>query len=100
MKALRLATAILLVTSATSAWSIDFARGQRLYNQHCASCHGITGIPVMPETPNLAMREGMNQPDFMLMQTLKMGKKAMPPYLGLLKDEELLDIIQYTRMMR
>lgn len=100
MKTLRLATAILLVTAATSAWCIDLARGQRLYNQHCASCHGITGIPVMPETPNLAMREGMNQPDFMLMQTLKMGKKAMPPYLGLLKDEELLDIIQYTRMMR
>jgi mono/diheme cytochrome c family protein len=100
MKALRLAAAVLLFTSASAAWSIDLARGQRLYNQHCASCHGITGIPVTPETPNLAMREGMNQPDFMLMQTLKMGKKAMPPYLGLLKDDELLDIIQYTRMMR
>jgi cytochrome c6 len=100
MKTVRLTTAVLLFASATAAWSIDLARGQRLYNQHCASCHGITGIPITPETPNLAMREGMNQPDFMIMQSLKMGKKAMPPYLGLLRDEELLDIIQYTRMMR
>lgn len=100
MKSLRLATAVLLCTAASAAWSIDLARGQRLYNQHCASCHGITGIPVTPQTPNLAMREGMNQPDFMLMQVLKMGKGTMPPYLGLLRDEELLDVIQYTRIMR
>ena len=101
MKAFRIAAAsAALCLVAGSAWSIDLVRGQRLYNQHCASCHGITGIPLTPQTPNLAMREGMNQPDFMLIQTLKMGKGTMPPYLGMLKDEELLDIVQYTRMMR
>jgi cytochrome c6 len=56
--------------------------------------------PVMPEAPNLSMREGMNQPDVVIMQSLKMGKKNMPPFFGRIKDQELLDIIQYVRTMR
>lgn len=85
---------------ASPVWAVDLLAGQRLYNVHCASCHGVTGIPVTPETPNLAMREGMAQPDMVLMQTLKVGKKAMPPYFGLLKDQDLLNIISYIRTMR
>ena len=96
----RIATTVLLLAAATSSSAIDLARGQRLYNLHCASCHGITGIPVMPGTPNLAMREGMNQPDVVIMQSLKMGKKNKPPFFGRLNDLELLDVIQYTRNMR
>lgn len=96
----RIVTILLLFAAASSAMAVDLARGQRLYNQHCASCHGITGIPVMPETPNLAMREGMNQPDIVIMQSLKMGKKNKPPFFGRLNDQELLDVIQYTRTLR
>lgn len=95
--------AALVVTgfcAASSAWAVDLLAGQRLYNLHCASCHGVTGIPITPETPNLALREGMAQPDIVLMQTLKVGKKAMPPYFGLLKDQDLLNILSYIRTMR
>lgn len=90
----------LLLTAAASASAIDLARGQRLYNLHCAACHGITGIPVTPDTPNLSMREGMSQPDIAILQSLKMGKKSMPPMFGRLNDQELLDVIQYTRNLR
>lgn len=99
-KSTRLATMLLLLGSALPAAAIDLARGQRLYNLHCAACHGITGVPVMPETPNLAMREGMNQPDVVIMQSLKMGKRNKPPFFGRLTDDELLDIVQYTRILR
>jgi len=99
-KSTRLTTAALLLGLALPAAAIDLARGQRLYNLHCASCHGITGIPVMPDTPNLAMREGMNQPDIVIMQSLKMGKRNKPPFFGRLTDDELLDIVQYTRVLR
>lgn len=97
---IRITSTVLLLAFASSANAVDMARGQRLYNLHCASCHGITGIPVMPETPNLSMREGMSQPDVVIMQSLKMGKKNKPPFFGRLNDLELLDIIQYTRTMR
>lgn len=99
-KFLRIAPAMALVAAAYSASAADLVRGQRLYNLHCASCHGITGIPVMPETPNLSMREGLSQPDVVIMQSLKMGKKNKPPFFGRLNDQELLDVIQYTRNMR
>lgn len=96
----RLTMTLLLLAAALPASALDLARGQRLYNLHCASCHGITGIPVMPETPNLAMREGMNQPDVVIMQSLKMGKRNKPPFFGRLTDDELLDVVQYVRVMR
>ena len=100
IKYVRITALAALVAAAVPAGAVDLARGQRLYNLHCASCHGITGIPVMPDTPNLAMREGMNQPDIVIMQSLKMGKKNKPPFFGRLNDQELLDIVQYTRNMR
>jgi cytochrome c6 len=96
----RMISTALLLAAASSAAAVDLARGQRLYNLHCAACHGITGIPVMPEAPNLAMRERMNQPDVVIMQSLKMGKKNMPPFFGRINDQELLDVIQYVRTMR
>ncbi|OHC70555.1 MAG: hypothetical protein A3H93_13200 [Rhodocyclales bacterium RIFCSPLOWO2_02_FULL_63_24] len=97
---IRTAATVLLLAGAYPALAADLARGQRLYNLHCASCHGITGIPIMPETPNLSMREGMSQPDVVIMQSLKMGKKNKPPFFGRLNDQELLDVIQYTRTLR
>lgn len=97
---IRIASTAVLLTLASSAFAADVARGQRLYNVHCAACHGITGIPVMPGTPNLSVREGMSQPDVVIMQSLKMGKKNKPPFFGRLNDQELLDVIQYTRVMR
>ncbi|MFA7269583.1 MAG: c-type cytochrome [Sterolibacterium sp.] len=101
IKSIRLASiSLLLVVASFPTSAIDLARGQQLYNLHCASCHGITGIPVMPGTPNLAMREGMSQPDVVIIQALKMGKNNKPPFLGRLNDLELLDVIQYTRNIR
>jgi cytochrome c6 len=95
-----IAAALVVLGSVPAAWAVDLVRGQQLYNLHCASCHGITGVPMMPDTPNLAMREGLNQPDVVIMQSLKMGKKNKPPFIGRLNDQELFDVIQYVRNMR
>ncbi len=96
----RVTATLLLLAAAWPASALDLARGQRLYNLHCASCHGINGMPVMPDTPNLAMRERMNQPDIVIMQSLKMGKRNKPPFFGRLTDDELFDVVQYVRVMR
>ncbi len=100
MKTMHSAAALFLFAAALPTSALDLAHGQRLYNLHCAACHGVTGIPITPKTPNLSMREGMNQPDVVIMQSLKMGKKNKPSFFGRLNDQELLDIIQYTRNMR
>ena len=94
------ALAAFLSAAAQGAWAIDLGRGQRLYNLHCASCHGVTGLPVLPDVPSFAMRERLDQPDMMLMRSVKTGKNIMPPFLGLLKDPEIVDVLQYIRTLR
>jgi cytochrome c6 len=97
---LRIPIATLALVVALPVQAIDLGRGQRLFNLHCAVCHGVTGIPVVPNAPAFAMRERLDQPDFMLMQSVKTGKNTMPPFFGLLQDMEIADILQYIRTLR
>lgn len=94
-----LPVALALILS-TPAHAINLARGQQLFNLHCASCHGVNGIPVAPNAPSFAMRERLEQSDMALMMSVKMGKNTMPPFFGLLKDQEIADILQYVRTLR
>lgn len=82
------------------AGALDLMRGQRLYNTHCAVCHGLNGVPVIPQAPSFANRERLMQPDMMLIQSVRMGKNQMPPFMGRLKDDEIVDILQYARTLR
>ena len=54
---------------------------------------------VLPEAPNLARGEGLMQPDMMLLVSIKTGKNAMPGFMGILKDQDILDVIAYTRTL-
>lgn len=82
------------------ALAIDLSRGQRIYNTHCSVCHGLNGIPVIQQAPSFANKERLMQPDMMLIQSVKMGKTIMPPFMGILKDDEILDALHYARMLR
>ena len=90
----------------TANQSIDLTRGQRLYNTHCVACHGANGMPTVPNAPNFMMRQGLDKPDFELRQTLltgtnmRTGKNHVPPYMGVIKDQEMLEVIQYIRIIR
>ena len=81
------------LSGAQSALAADVAKGSQLYMMHCASCHGPSGVPVMPGSPNFTRNEGLMQPDMVLLNAIRMGKNAMPGYFGILKDAEILDVI-------
>lgn len=108
MKSRSLITIFSLLATVISlpAFGLDLARGQRIYNMHCASCHGMNGSPVMPNLPNFAMRQGLDKPDFELMQIVltginqRTGKSHLPPFIGMIKEQELADVIQYIRVIR
>ena len=89
--------AYLAVTPARAA---DVIKGGQVYTRHCAACHGPNGISVMPGAPHLARGERLMQPDLALLGSLKSGKNAMPAYLGILSDREILDVIAYSRTLR
>lgn len=78
----------------------NIVRGQQLYGMHCAACHGLRGEGVMPEAPKFRMGERLDQPDMVLMQSVKTGKKAMPPFFGILQDAQILDVLAYVRTLR
>lgn len=82
------------------ARAADVIKGAQVYTRHCAACHGPNGISVMPGAPHLARGERLMQPDLTLLGSLKSGKSAMPAYLGILSDREILDVIAYTRTLR
>ena len=82
------------------AGAADVIKGAQLYARHCASCHGPSGISVMPGAPHLARGERMMQPDLALLAALKAGKNAMPAYIGILADRDILDVIAYSRTLR
>jgi cytochrome c6 len=95
----RLLIFFMLVFGSSTSQAADTIKGGELYAKHCASCHGASGISVMPDAPNFAREEGLLQPDPILLFSIKNGKNAMPAYQGILSDQEILDVIVYLRTL-
>jgi cytochrome c6 len=67
---------------------------------HCANCHGASGNPVMPGAPNFQRSEKLLQPDTLLLAAIRRGKNAMPAYVGILRDQEIMDVVGYLRTLQ
>lgn len=89
-----------LAASAAPALAADIMKGAQVYAMHCASCHGPAGVSVMPNAPHLARGERMMQSDLAVMAAIKAGKNAMPAYVGILNDQQILDVIAYSRTLK
>jgi cytochrome c6 len=91
---------ILAASGPGLAVAANIAQGQQLYGMHCAACHGPRGEGVVPEAPKFRMGERLDQPDILLMQSVKSGKKTMPPFFGILQDAQILDVLAFVRTLR
>lgn len=94
-----LAAAILALAS-MALHAADVMKGGNLYRMHCAACHGANGIAVMPTAPSFQRGERLMQPDMMLLQSVKTGKNAMPGFIGILTDRDILDVVAFLRTIR
>lgn len=92
--------AALLALSPAAATAADLVKGQSLYLIHCSGCHGEKGNSVNPEAPNFARGERLFQPDSALIEVVRSGSKAMPAFMGILQDREILDVISYARSLQ
>jgi cytochrome c6 len=88
-----------LVLIVNSSFAADTTKGEGLYNLHCSDCHGTSGISTMPDAPNFAQNESLMQTDHNLLISIKNGKNAMPAYQGILKDQDILDVIAHLRTL-
>jgi cytochrome c6 len=78
----------------------DIGAGQMIYNMHCVPCHGVRGESVIPGAPSFARGDRLMQPDMGLMMTIKAGKNGMPSFNGILRDQQILDVVAYLRTLR
>jgi len=79
------------------AFAGDPFAGASVYNQHCAMCHGPNGKAVIAGTPDFLHTNVLAKPDFELKNFVNAGKGIMPSFRGVLKDQEIMDVISYIR---
>ena len=84
----------------TLALAADLVNGQTLYMIHCSSCHGEKGNSTNPAAPNFARGERLFQSDDALIDVVRSGNKAMPAFMGILQDREILDVISYAKTLQ
>jgi len=80
-----------------AAKAADFFKGETIYKQYCLNCHGAAGQGVIGGAPNFTRGQGLMKPDALIYDTILKGKNAMPAFRGVLKEEELYDVITYLR---
>jgi cytochrome c6 len=95
-----LLTLALALCGAGLARAGDINKGGQLYGIHCANCHGSTGIPVMPGSPNFQRGEKLLQADFVLLAAIRRGRNVMPAYAGILRDQEIMDVVAHLRTLQ
>jgi len=89
-----LATSLLTMGSAVAGSPFD---GRPLYYKYCFDCHEQGGSTYMINAADFRKREGLMVTDQQLLILIKNGKGIMPGYNGVLKDQQILDIITYIR---
>lgn len=88
---------LVMLPQSVSAAGLDSA--QQLYMAHCAGCHGMNGISVVPQAKDFSRTRLLAQPDQDLIDIIRSGRNMMPAYLGILSDREILDVINYLRTL-
>jgi len=82
------------------------ARGQVLYDEYCARCHGLTGKGDGPDAARLTVppanfhtARSRARTDFELLTTISYGIAFSPMHAwrGKVTDEELLELVRYIR---
>ena len=95
-----LALAVAAATAPASLSAQDIFAGRGVYEQHCASCHGLDGRATVPGAPNFHDGTGLYASDADIINVVKYGKNLMPGYDHVLKKSEILNAVSYIRTLR
>jgi quinoprotein glucose dehydrogenase len=70
-------------------------QGRRLYTIYCGACHGGNKVSTIPANPSLVDLDKRMTREA-AMDKIKKGGGLMPPYAGVLKEDELQPILAYV----
>ena len=83
----------LFTTFTTSGQDLEI--GKWLWLSNCSPCHGETGKPVLPLTPDISIGEGIKKPLSQKLRTVRQGAGIMPAFEGKIQEEFIVDIVAY-----
>ena len=89
----------LLLLTLLSVGAADATTSRELFETNCAVCHGIDGAPVLPNAPRFSEGERMEKTDAQLLTSLSDGLNVMPPWKGVLSEQEMREILAYVRSL-
>ena len=70
--------------------------GAAVFASNCAKCHGADGAGLIG--PQLAGKVAAKFPDVAdQIAVVTNGRKGMPPFDGVLSDEQIQQVVEYTR---
>ncbi|MBL8535229.1 MAG: cytochrome c [Betaproteobacteria bacterium] len=86
-----------MATPLSCSLAADAMAGKEVYEEHCERCHGEDGRGSVAGAPDFSRGTGLMAPDAEIARMLRTGRGAMPAYEGLLRQQQLLDVIAYMR---
>lgn len=84
----------------------NLARGQQVFSNFCAVCHGTTGAgdgPIIPKYPNPVSyhtEQSKNLPDGAMFHVITLGRKNMPAHAALVSADDRWKVILYIRHLQ
>jgi mono/diheme cytochrome c family protein len=84
----------------------NLARGQQVYTNYCAVCHGATGagdgpiIPKYPNPPNYNSDKSKNLTDGARFHVITLGRKDMPSHAAQVTAEDRWKVILYIHKLQ
>jgi cytochrome c6 len=77
----------------------DVFNGRTVYRTYCEGCHGQNGQGELTGVPNFTRGQSLMRSDLAIFDSIRSGKNAMPGFLGVLEEQEMLDVIAYIRTL-
>jgi mono/diheme cytochrome c family protein len=84
----------------------NLMRGQRVYENYCAVCHGATGagdgpiIPRYPNPPSYKTEQSKSLADGAMFHAITVGRNNMPSHAALVSSEDRWKVILYIRKLQ
>ncbi|RMD62536.1 MAG: cytochrome c [Alphaproteobacteria bacterium] len=83
-----------------AARAADVFAGAKIYEEHCARCHGPRGVPVLPNVPDFSRGERLDAPDQVLIERTRAGGRLMPSFDRIISDRDILDVVAFIRTLQ
>lgn len=90
---------LLLLVGNQTVLAADPVDGRKVYRQFCQSCHGAKGTDRLRGQVDFSLGEGLMITDSSLKRRIERGKGFCPSFRGVIRAENIYNVIAYLRTL-